>query len=165
MRPFCTTARDLFARVSPLIDDQKNVFDHIVRWEVFDALRAPRQANATSLGGSASVGDLHSTAFRVRFKLVGALGKWADNYLLYQTNTSFNLCCNCNLITPITDLKTQYLGKNSETSHQTHHHQSHKMPVTRKEFEDVFPQLVDDLVANCKQSNLPEQALKWYKQV
>ena len=39
------------------------------------------------------------------------------------------------------------------------------MPVTRKEFEDVFPQLVDDLVANCKQSNLPEQALKWYKQV
>jgi len=31
--------------------------------EVFEALRAPRQANASSLGGSASVGDLHSTAF------------------------------------------------------------------------------------------------------
>ncbi|KAI4229433.1 MAG: hypothetical protein L6R36_000887 [Xanthoria steineri] len=36
-------------------------------------------------------------------------------------------------------------------------------PVSLKEFETVFPQLVDDLSQHCKQYGLPEDALKWYK--
>ncbi|KAI4265346.1 MAG: hypothetical protein L6R38_009488 [Xanthoria sp. 2 TBL-2021] len=36
-------------------------------------------------------------------------------------------------------------------------------PVTLKEFETVFPQLVDDLSQHCKQYGPPEDALKWYQ--
>ncbi|KAI4223128.1 MAG: hypothetical protein L6R40_008528 [Gallowayella cf. fulva] len=36
-------------------------------------------------------------------------------------------------------------------------------PVTLKEFESVFPRLVDDLTQHCKQYYLPEDALKWYQ--
>ncbi|KAL8924249.1 MAG: hypothetical protein Q9172_002762 [Xanthocarpia lactea] len=35
--------------------------------------------------------------------------------------------------------------------------------VTLKEFESVFPQLVEDLTQHCKQYGLPEDALKWYQ--
>ncbi len=38
-------------------------------------------------------------------------------------------------------------------------------PVSLKEFETVFPQLVDDLAQHCKQYAPPEDALKWYKDV
>lgn len=38
-------------------------------------------------------------------------------------------------------------------------------PVTLKEFESVFPRLVDDLTQHCKQYYLPEDALKWYQDV
>lgn len=38
-------------------------------------------------------------------------------------------------------------------------------PVTLKEFETVFPQLVDDLSQHCKQYGPPEDALKWYQDV
>ncbi|KAG8628201.1 hypothetical protein KVT40_004074 [Elsinoe batatas] len=37
------------------------------------------------------------------------------------------------------------------------------MPTTLKEFEAVFPQLVEDLTEICKQSNLPEQPLEWFR--
>ncbi|KAL0259095.1 Farnesyl pyrophosphate synthetase [Diplodia seriata] len=37
------------------------------------------------------------------------------------------------------------------------------MPVTLKEFESVFPQLVEDLLAHCKQYSLPDNALVWFK--
>ncbi|KAL8677008.1 MAG: hypothetical protein Q9186_006519 [Xanthomendoza sp. 1 TL-2023] len=37
-------------------------------------------------------------------------------------------------------------------------------PVTLKEFESVFPQLVDDLSKHCKQYGLPEDALKWFQE-
>ncbi|KAL8735010.1 MAG: hypothetical protein Q9166_001135 [cf. Caloplaca sp. 2 TL-2023] len=36
-------------------------------------------------------------------------------------------------------------------------------PITLKEFESVFPQLVDDLSQHCKKYGLPEDALKWYQ--
>ncbi|KAL8954795.1 MAG: hypothetical protein Q9193_007080 [Seirophora villosa] len=36
-------------------------------------------------------------------------------------------------------------------------------PITLKEFESVFPQLVDDLSQHCQQYGLPEDALQWYK--
>ncbi|KAL8998621.1 MAG: hypothetical protein Q9169_002372 [Polycauliona sp. 2 TL-2023] len=36
-------------------------------------------------------------------------------------------------------------------------------PVSLKEFETVFPQLVDNLSQHCKQYGLPEDALKWYQ--
>ncbi|KAL8790910.1 MAG: hypothetical protein Q9213_000335 [Squamulea squamosa] len=36
-------------------------------------------------------------------------------------------------------------------------------PVSLKDFESVFPQLVNDLSQHCKQYGLPEDALKWYE--
>lgn len=39
------------------------------------------------------------------------------------------------------------------------------MPTTLKEFESVFPQLVEDLSEHCRKYKLPEQALTWYQQV
>lgn len=39
------------------------------------------------------------------------------------------------------------------------------MPVTREEFEAVFPKLVDDLSAHAQQYNIPDNALAWYQQV
>ncbi|KAL8877684.1 MAG: hypothetical protein Q9198_004343 [Flavoplaca austrocitrina] len=39
----------------------------------------------------------------------------------------------------------------------------HFKPVSLKEFETVFPKLVDDLSQHCKQYGLPEDALKWYQ--
>lgn len=39
------------------------------------------------------------------------------------------------------------------------------MPTTLKDFESVFPKLVDDLSAQCKQYNLPANALEWYEKV
>lgn len=39
------------------------------------------------------------------------------------------------------------------------------MPTTLKEFESVFPQLVEDLTEHCKAYKLPTQALTWYQQV
>ena len=39
------------------------------------------------------------------------------------------------------------------------------MPTTLKEFEAVFPKLVDDLKAHCQKYNSPEQALKWCEEV
>ncbi|KAH0324160.1 hypothetical protein KCU74_g8109, partial [Aureobasidium melanogenum] len=38
------------------------------------------------------------------------------------------------------------------------------MPTTLKQFESVFPQLIQDLSAHCKQYNLPTQALKWFEE-
>jgi hypothetical protein len=37
--------------------------------------------------------------------------------------------------------------------------------TTLKEFESVFPQLVEDLLAHAKQYGSPQQALDWYKAV
>ncbi|KAF1986579.1 ERG20 farnesyl diphosphate synthase [Aulographum hederae CBS 113979] len=37
------------------------------------------------------------------------------------------------------------------------------MPTTLKEFESVWPQLVEDLTAHCKQYGLPTNALEWYE--
>jgi hypothetical protein len=34
-----------------------------------------------------------------------------------------------------------------------------------KEFETVFPALVEDIIAHAKQYGVPEQALDWYKAV
>jgi farnesyl diphosphate synthase len=39
------------------------------------------------------------------------------------------------------------------------------MPTTLKEFETIFPQLVDDLVAHAKAYGVPENGLEWYRQV
>jgi farnesyl diphosphate synthase len=39
------------------------------------------------------------------------------------------------------------------------------MPTTLKEFESVFPKLVEDLKQECGKYKLPEQALKWFEQV
>ncbi|WPH03837.1 ERG20 farnesyl diphosphate synthase [Acrodontium crateriforme] len=37
------------------------------------------------------------------------------------------------------------------------------MPATLKEFETVFPKLVEDLKEHCEQYKLPQQALKWFE--
>jgi farnesyl diphosphate synthase len=37
--------------------------------------------------------------------------------------------------------------------------------TTLKEFESVFPKLVDDLLEHAKKYNLPEQFVAWYKAV
>jgi farnesyl diphosphate synthase len=39
------------------------------------------------------------------------------------------------------------------------------MPTTLKEFESVFPQLVDDLIGHAKAYGVPENGLNWYRQV
>ena len=39
------------------------------------------------------------------------------------------------------------------------------MPVTRAEFEEVFPKLMEDLSEHAKQYNIPPNALKWYQDV
>jgi hypothetical protein len=39
------------------------------------------------------------------------------------------------------------------------------MPITRQEFEEIFPQLVQDLTNHCCQYGLPEQALVWFRNV
>lgn len=39
------------------------------------------------------------------------------------------------------------------------------MPATLKEFEGVFPKLVEDLKAECQKYKLPEQALTWFEKV
>lgn len=39
------------------------------------------------------------------------------------------------------------------------------MPATLKDFETVFPRLVDDLKEHCKKYNLPDQALNWFEKV
>ncbi len=38
-------------------------------------------------------------------------------------------------------------------------------PISLKEFESVFPQLVEDLAQHSKQYGLPDEALQWYKDV
>lgn len=35
-------------------------------------------------------------------------------------------------------------------------------PISRKDFESVFPKLVEDLNDHCKQYGLPQEALQWY---
>jgi hypothetical protein len=37
--------------------------------------------------------------------------------------------------------------------------------IALKEFKDVFPVLVEDVIAHTKQYGVPEQALDWYKAV
>ncbi|KAK4544204.1 hypothetical protein LTR36_004414 [Oleoguttula mirabilis] len=37
------------------------------------------------------------------------------------------------------------------------------MPASLKDFESVFPRLVDDLKAHCQKYKLPEQALNWFE--
>lgn len=39
------------------------------------------------------------------------------------------------------------------------------MPTTLKEFEAVFPSLVEDLSQHASTYKLPENALKWYLEV
>lgn len=39
------------------------------------------------------------------------------------------------------------------------------MPATLKEFESVFPKLVEDLKQECIKYKLPEQALTWFEKV
>jgi hypothetical protein len=37
--------------------------------------------------------------------------------------------------------------------------------TTLKEFESVFPKLVEDILGHAKSYNLPEEFVKWYKDV
>jgi len=39
------------------------------------------------------------------------------------------------------------------------------MPVSRQQFEAVFPRLVDDIKEHCVKYKLPEQALQWFEKV
>lgn len=39
------------------------------------------------------------------------------------------------------------------------------MPTTLKEFESVFPKLVEDLTEHAKEHGIPSNALKWYQDV
>ena len=39
------------------------------------------------------------------------------------------------------------------------------MPTSLKDFETVFPRLVEDLKEHCKHYKLPDQALTWFEQV
>lgn len=40
-----------------------------------------------------------------------------------------------------------------------------EMPATLKEFETVFPKLVEDLKEHCQKYNLPQTALTWFEEV
>ena len=59
------------------------------------------------------------------------------------------------------------------TSHKSQQVAENEEPVSAplssadklKEFETVFPKLVKDLEDNAKQYNLPEESLKWYRDV
>ena len=59
------------------------------------------------------------------------------------------------------------------TSHRSQQVTENEEPVSAplssadklKEFETVFPKLVKDLEDNAKQYNLPEENLKWYRDV
>lgn len=39
------------------------------------------------------------------------------------------------------------------------------MPTTLKDFESVFPRLVDDLTEHCDGYKLPKNALTWFQKV
>lgn len=39
------------------------------------------------------------------------------------------------------------------------------MRTTLKDFESVFPRLVEDLTEHCTQYKLPQQALEWFQKV
>ena len=39
------------------------------------------------------------------------------------------------------------------------------MPTTIKEFEAVFPALVDDLAKHARSTNIPEKAFDWFMKV
>lgn len=39
------------------------------------------------------------------------------------------------------------------------------MPTTLKDFETVFPTLVNDLKEHCQKYKLPDQALNWFEHV
>jgi hypothetical protein len=39
------------------------------------------------------------------------------------------------------------------------------MPITLKEFESAFPQLVDDPISHAKSYGVPENGLNWWRQV
>jgi farnesyl diphosphate synthase len=39
------------------------------------------------------------------------------------------------------------------------------MAVTREQFEEIFPVLVQDLTNHCCEYNLPEKALVWFRNV
>jgi farnesyl diphosphate synthase len=39
------------------------------------------------------------------------------------------------------------------------------MSITREQFEEIFPQLVQDLTNHAVQYNLPEKALVWFRNV
>ena len=38
-------------------------------------------------------------------------------------------------------------------------------PASRKEFEAVFPKLVEDVTEHVKQYNIPDNALEWFRTV
>ena len=37
--------------------------------------------------------------------------------------------------------------------------------TTRKDFTDVFPSLVEDLLGECRKYKLPDNALQWFEKV
>lgn len=39
------------------------------------------------------------------------------------------------------------------------------MPTTLKEFESVFPQLVEDVSEHCRKYRLPDNILQWFQHV
>jgi farnesyl diphosphate synthase len=39
------------------------------------------------------------------------------------------------------------------------------MPISRQEFEAIFPKLVDDITSHSSSYGLPEQALTWFRNV
>ena len=60
------------------------------------------------------------------------------------------------------DESTRYLTGKGLTAESDHFS---KMPTTRTEFEEVFPQLVADLTTEANKYGLPSNALEWYRQV
>ena len=39
------------------------------------------------------------------------------------------------------------------------------MPTTLQHFESVFPSLIETLLSHCKEHNLPDNALTWFREV
>ncbi len=86
--------------------------------------------------------------------------------LLFEAGVSLNYCLGAGILkNPIDNLDNRTLIDHEERVLQPLSLPCKVMPATLKKFEEVFPQLVQDLIEHCKQYGLPQNALEWFEQV
>ena len=66
-------------------------------------------------------------------------------------------------------IRTAYTSRISSSVNRSYAYSTRtpaaNMPTTLKDFESVFPRLVEDLSQQCQQYGLPKNALEWYQKV